>query len=545
VAAETDSRAVLLVCGTEAQTAPVRHELEARYGCDYVVRTVATTAEAGAALDAAAASGADVALVLAAAAGGDDAPAELLSRVPALYPAARRGLLVPWLAWADRGLASTILRAMARGWIDYYVLEPVQSPDELFHRTVSEFLHEWARLRGLGPSGVSIVGDARARRSYELRSMLSQNGIPHAFVDRAGAAPLVEVRGGPTLVDPADADVASAFGLPTRLTRTDFDVAIVGGGPAGLTAAVYAASEGLQTLVVEGRAIGGQAASSSRIRNYPGFARGIAGADLAMRTYQQAWVLGSHFVLMQRVERIDERDGRLALDLADGAEARATAVVVATGASYRRLGIPSLEALIGTGVYYGASLSEAQTLAGEDVYVVGGGNSAGQAALHVARYARRVTLVVRRPSLAQTMSRYLIDELDATPNVAVRLRTTVVDGGGAGRLERLVLCDADTGGTSEVAAAALLVLIGAEPHTAWLDPRIARDEAGYLLVGADVERHGGWQLDRAPMPLETSQPGLFAAGDVRRRAVKRVASAVGDGASVIAQVHDYLELCRL
>jgi thioredoxin reductase (NADPH) len=476
-----------------------------------------------------------------------DSGGEFLSCVAVLYPEAKRGLLIAWGGWADRATAGEIRRAMAQGWIDYYVLEPEQSPDELFHRTVSDFLHEWWRVRGDGPHAVSIGGDRWSPRVHELRSLLSDSGIPHAFSEslRAGAEgapagaahlPVVAVRGGPTLVDPTDMEVADACGLPTRLTRTTFDLVVVGAGPAGLTAAVYAASEGLTTLVVERRSIGGQAGASSRIRNYPGFPRGIAGSDLTMRTYQQAWVLGAHFLLMQEVADVDAREEGISLSFGGGDVAEAAAVVIATGVAYRRLGVPSLEALVGAGVYYGASTPDPQTLAGEHVVVVGGGNSAGQAALHVARYASRVTLAVRGPSLVRTMSRYLIDELAGAPNVEVRPRTSVVGGGGAKRLEHVVLAGA-AGEQSTVPAAALLVVIGGEPRTGWLDASVVRDGAGYVLTGDEAARAAG----QPRLPLETSVSGVFAAGDARHGAIKRVASAVGEGAAVVAQVHEYLE----
>jgi thioredoxin reductase (NADPH) len=319
---------------------------------------------------------------------------------------------------------------------------------------------------------------------------------------------------------------------------------VVGAGPAGLAAAVYSSSEGLRTLVVEREAIGGQAGSSSLIRNYLGFARGIRGAELAQRAYQQAWVFGTTFLLMREVRALTSRGDRYVLSLSDGTEASARAVILATGVTYRRLGIPALEDLTGAGVFYGASVSDAQALSGQDAYVVGGGNSAGQAAMHLARYAR-VTILCRGSSLADSMSRYLRDEIAAAENIEVRLGTEVVDGGGESRLEHLTIRDRPTGETATVPAAALFLLIGATPHTGWLPPEIERDERGWLLTGRDVAEAGGrfsrWSLERAPFTYETSMPGVFAVGDVRQSSVKRVASAVGEGSVVIREVHELLE----
>jgi len=311
-----------------------------------------------------------------------------------------------------------------------------------------------------------------------------------------------------------------------------------------LAAAVYGASEGLETLVVEREAVGGQAGASSLIRNYLGFPRGVSGQKLTYQAFQQAQLLGAEFRVMRQATALRREDGGLVVTLSDGKELAGRAVVVATGASYQRLGVPSLEALNGAGVFYGAATTEAQALKGQEVYVVGGANSAGQTAMHLSKYASRVTLVVRGPSLEAGMSDYLIKEIKDTDNVVVRLDTRVVGGGGEGRLERLVLEDTAAWRTETVPTAALFVLIGAEPRTGWLPEEIARDERGFILTGVDIPS-GGHQTDRGastrpPMPLETSMPGVFATGDVRHGSVKRVASAVGEGSIAIRMVHDYL-----
>jgi thioredoxin reductase (NADPH) len=299
----------------------------------------------------------------------------------------------------------------------------------------------------------------------------------------------------------------------------------------------------LDALVVEGEAIGGQAGTSSRIRNYLGFSRGISGAELAQRAYQQAWVFGANFLLMQHVTGLRTEGDRHVITVDDGTEIAGRTVVLATGVEYRRLGVPEIEALVGAGVYYGSSVGEAQACVGAHAYVVGGGNSAGQAALYLAKHAAQVSILVRADSLAPSMSLYLRDEIDAAHNIDVQYRTAVAGGGGRGRLDHLVLRDVDTGADRTVPAAALFLLIGARPRTDWLPDTVARDEAGYIKVGADCARgteSGAWPLERAPLAYETSLPGVFAVGDVRSRSVKRVASAVGEGSVVIQQVGNYL-----
>jgi len=318
---------------------------------------------------------------------------------------------------------------------------------------------------------------------------------------------------------------------------------VVGAGPAGLAAAVYASSEGLDSLVVERESIGGQAGSSSLIRNYLGFARGVSGSELAQRAYQQAWIFGARFLHAREVTGLQPANGRHLLSLSDGSVVSAAAVVLATGMSYRRLGIPELDALVGTGVFYGASVSEARAHAGQEVYVVGGGNSAGQAAVHLSRHAGRVSVLIRRGSLAETMSSYLIEEIEAAENIEVRPYSEVAGCSGDGALEGIAIRNSVSGQTETVPAAALFILIGAEPHTSWLPSLIRRDEWGYLLSGADLPV-GSWPLSRPPLMFETSLPGVFAVGDAREGSTKRVASAVGEGSVVIEQVHQLLDSAR-
>ncbi len=550
--------AIVAVDDDAAALGRVRRELERRYAADYDLVCAGSPEEAIAALARIAGEGGDVALVLADQWMPGTTGTELLQEARRRFPHVKRGLLVDWGAWADPRTKEAILRAMALGSIDYYVLKPWRSPDELFHRTVAEFVHEWSRTRAGGPQEVTVVAPMRGAASAAVRGFLTRNGIPHAFLPADSPEggemlatlghpgeerPVVAFLDGPVLVDPGAQAMAAALGLVTRLEHHRYDVAVVGAGPAGLAAAVYGASEGLDTLVIEREALGGQAGASSMIRNYLGFARGIPGAELAMRAYQQAWVFGATFLMTHDVEGLDHEDGDLVVRTAAGDQVRAGAVVLATGVSYRRLGIPELDALTGAGVFYGASASEAPAFEGEDVYLVGGGNSAGQAALHLARHARNVVLVVRAPTLAETMSHYLIEAIGAAHNVVVLPGTEVIGGGGDGRLEHLVLRRRESGRTERVTLAALFVLIGAVPRTDWLPATVARDRWGFVLTGPDLTVAGApWPLERPPFPLETSLPGVFAAGDVRHGSVKRVASAVGEGAIAIKQVHDRLAL---
>ena len=319
-----------------------------------------------------------------------------------------------------------------------------------------------------------------------------------------------------------------------------FDVAVLGAGPAGLAAAVGASSEGLRTVVIEHEAVGGQAGTSSMIRNYPGFSQGISGARLAQETWRQAWAFGTTFVYMRQAEALSGSDGRYRLRLSDGDVLTARTVIIATGVSYRRLGIPALEDLQGRGVFYGAAASEAPAMRGQTVFVAGGGNSAGQAALYLAKWAEQVTVLVRAGSLADSMSDYLIREIGSAPNVDVCYRVQVAGGTGTGHLESLVLADTVSGARRSVPADALFVLIGAQPRTQWLAGSVARDRQGFIRTGPDLPAGTRWPPGRPPLPLETSLPGVFAAGDVRQGSVKRVASAVGEGAATIPLVHRHL-----
>lgn len=537
----------------------LKAQLCPRYARDYRVECVGDTDEALDLLTDLADAGEELALVLAGNAVWEARGGEGLARVRKLHPHAKRALLVQPDAWVDQPTAQAIRDSIALGRIDYYVIRPAPGPDEAFHQAITSFLLEWTTDRRLVPQTVHVVGEEWSGRAYELREVLESCAVPHAFcladsergrelLGKAGPdvrLPMIVLPDGRALGDPSNAEMAEAAGAPSGLELDIFDVVIVGSGPAGLSAAVYGASEGLRTLVVDEGGIGGQARSSSLIRNYLGFPKGISGSLLAQQAYEQASVFGTSFLFMHKVIILRRSGNRLVLTLADDRCVSARAVILATGASYRRLGVPALEELTGAGVFYGGVASEAHALTGRDVYVAGGGNSAGQAALHLARHARWVTLLVRGQSLEAGMSHYLVREIEATPNVEVRSATVVVGGGGAGRLDQLVLRQRPSGEESTVAADALFVLIGARPHTDWLPAEVSRDSRGFLLTGEELSGEDGWPLERRPLPLETSMPCVLAAGDVRRASVKRVASAVGEGSIAIQLVHGLLAEERL
>src|SRR5919199_1571033 len=520
--------------------------LRIRYGADYRV-LAERTPEAGLdLLDRLARQGDAVALVAVALRLPGMDGVEFLARARALHPCAMRALLVAldnrWTRIPFSALPA-LQRATALGRIDFWVVKGWVAPEELVYPQVQEALSAWTRANRPRHEVLRVVGEHWSPRSYEVRDMLARNTVPFGFYDvdsdegcrllneysvDVERLPAVILHDGSVLHDPSVADIAGALGVQTRPASEVYDLAILGAGPAGVAAAVYGASEGLCTVVVECQAIGGQAGTSSMIRNYLGFPRGVSGGDLTFRAWEQTLLFGTQYVFTHRATGLTVRGNEHALALGDGNEVVARAVVIAVGVEYRRLGIPALERLVGVGVFYGAAGVAAPALTGEEVYVVGGANSAGQAALHLSKFASRVTLLVRGESLEAGMSDYLINQIEATPNIAVRLRTQVMDGRGDDRLERLILEDGVTGRREEVDAAAVFVMIGAEPRTEWFGNTIGRDERGYILTGRDVPLEA-WPLQRPPLPYETSMPGVFAVGDARHGSVKRVAGAVGEG----------------
>lgn len=537
----------------------IEETLRDRYGRDYRVEAFLSPLAARDRLDELAAAHEDVAVVLAGQWLDGMTGSDLLDTARRLHPHAKRALILHWGQWGDPATGEAIFDGIARARIDHYVIRPTPPPDELFHSAISGMLLDWADSQRQSPHTIHVIGQSWEGRAYELRQLLGRCAMPHAFsladspagrelVEQAGDVgtdggfPLVIFPDGTVLHDPTNAELVEASGSPVDPPSTEFDLVIVGAGPAGLSAAVYGASEGFNTLVVDSGGIGGQATSSSLIRNYLGFPRGVSGRRLAQSAYEQAWVFGAHFAFMQFVTMLGRDDDGLWVDLSDSGRIRTRAVLLATGAEYQRIGIPELEELNGAGVYYGGTASEASAMTDREVFVVGGANSAGQAALHLARYAKQVTLVVRADSLAAGMSSYLVHQVEATPRLDVRVCTEVVGGGGRARLEHLVLRDRTTGDEETVPADGLFLLIGARPHTGWLPNIVARDEQGFVYTGADVPNHGDWLLERAPLALETSVPGVFAVGDLRHGAVRRVASAVGEGSVAVQLLHRLFEL---
>ena len=531
-------------------------DLGRRFAADYRILAARSSAEALAVLEPLAAATEEVALVVVARELPGPGWLELLLRARELHPGAKRVLLEHRGEWAS---GEPIVRAMTLGQLDYVLFRPWRPVEQNLYLPVSDFLAGWEKSRAPGVEAIRVVGPTWAASSHQLRDTLARAGIPYGFypddsedgrrlLEEAGEdgarLPVVVFRRGTVLVDPSHAELVAALGLQTRPATGGCDVLIVGAGPAGLAAAVYAASEGLQTRVLEPAIPGGQAGTSSLIRNYLGFPHGVSGEDLTWRAFEQAWLFGADLVLAQAATGLEARGSDRMVRLSDGGEVAARAVILATGVAWRRLGVPALEALAGSGVFYGAAGTEARAVRGEDVFVVGAGNSAGQAALHLARFAASVTIVAVERDLGERMSDYLVQQIEATPNVTRRMRHEVVDGHGRGRLEGLTLRDRDSGETTAVDASAVFVLIGAEPRTDWLHGVVERDERGYVLTGRDLVEGGrpptGWPLQRAPLLLETSLPGVFAAGDVRYRSVKRVASAVGEGAMAVTLVHRYL-----
>jgi thioredoxin reductase (NADPH) len=558
---EGSDRPVLFVVDDHRESLErIEHELTCRYSAHYRVvcerSPVAALDRFGKMRDA----GEEIAVLLAAQWMDEMEGIRLLEAADDFYPLAKRILLIDWGGWAHPGTAEVIHTGIARDQMDYYAPKPVRTPDEQFHRLIAELLHEWSRIGDPSTSEITLVADQWSRRTNELLDVLVRSGAPYSFHARSSRegksllqsvgqedsdCPVAILRNGEVLVDPSDPELVTAIGIDTRITGSrDFDLVVVGAGPAGLTAAVYASSEGVRTLVVERGPVGGQAGASSLIRNYLGFNRGVSGSELARRAYIQAWIFGTRFMFTREVTGIRDAGDRMSVQIAGKDDVTARSVVLATGVSYRRIGIPELEELTGAGVYYGASTPEGKAMTGQHVYVVGGGNSAGQAALHLSRYARRVTMLVRAASLDLNMSRYLCDGIEAVNNIDVRLETEVVAGGGDGRLRHLVLRDRSKGTEEQVEAGGLFVMIGARAETDWLPTEIERDPRGYVLTDNDLVRDGRvvdtWPLDRSPMIMETSMPRVFAVGDVRHTSTKRVASAVGEGSVVVEQLHRLL-----
>ena len=479
---------------------------------------------------------------------------EFLEQAMDLYPAAKRVLLT---AYADTDAAIDAINVVD---LDYYLLKPWDPPEEKLYPVVDSLLEVWNSADHRPVPETKVVGHRWSARSAEVREFLARNQVPYrwfgvdqpegqALLAAAGAddhtLPVVITTDGDPLVAPSDGELAGRVGLTTTPSKDFYDLIVIGGGPAGLGAAVYGASEGLRTVLLERTATGGQAGQSSRIENYLGFPDGVSGAQLTERARRQAVRFGAELITTRDVVGLEASGSARTVRLADGATIDAHTVILAMGVSYRQLVAPGVDELTGRGVFYGSALTEAANCANQDVYIVGGANSAGQAAVYLARGARSVTLLVRAPSLESSMSYYLIQQIAALPNISVRSCTEVVGAAGDEHLEQLILRDNTTGQTETVNAQFLFVFIGAAPRTDWLDGVVLRDARGFVVAGPDLavggEQPRGWSLERAPYHLETSLPGVFAAGDVRFQSAKRVASAVGDGAMAVMLVHRYLD----
>jgi thioredoxin reductase (NADPH) len=547
------SRPTILTVDDDPQvSAAITRDLAGQYGADYRIVRASSGPEALGVLTKLNLRDEPVALIAADQRMPEMTGIAMLKQAQAYAPTAKLLLLT---AYADTDVAINAINDIG---LDYYLLKPWDPPEERLYPIIDDLLDDWHKANPDHTSDVRVIGHRWSDRSHEIKMFLARNHVPYRWYDverdpegerlclvaHAATAdlPLVLVPDGDTLRAPSTLDLAAALGLHTSAQQPLYDLCIVGGGPAGLAAAVYAASEGLSTVIVEREAPGGQAGMSAAIENYLGFPKGLSGSDLAQRAIAQVSRFGAEMVLARDVVGFETR-GPVRAVLFDGSgEIESRALVVATGVSYRRLEATGLAELTGRGIYYGTAAGEANQCQGDVVYVVGAANSAGQAALNLSRFASHVVLVVRGTTLAETMSSYLIGRVTSAPNIAVRYHSKVVGVQGEGHLEALTLADTETGAREEVPSSWLFIFIGATPRTDWLGPHIVRDEKGFVVTGQDLLRADStpWRLPRPPFALETSVPGVFAAGDVRLNSMKRVASAVGEGAMSVYLVHRYL-----
>jgi thioredoxin reductase (NADPH) len=551
---ETSRAAILTVDDDPGVSRAVARDLRRQYGSRYRIVRAESASDALDALRQMKLRGDVVAVILADYRMPELNGIEFLEQAMDIYPGARRVLLT---AYADTGAAIDAINVVD---LDHYLLKPWDPPEEKLYPVVDALLDAWLESDHRPVPETKVVGHRWSARSSEVREFLARNQVPYRWyqsdepegkrlLDAAGAdglaLPVVITPDGDPLVEPSDAELAARVGLATTPSKDFYDLIVIGGGPAGLGAAVYGASEGLRTVLVERLATGGQAGQSSRIENYLGFPDGVSGAQLTDRARRQATKFGAEVLTTRDVVGLEVCGSARRVTFADGASIDAHTVILATGVSYRRLGAPGLDDLTGRGVYYGSALTEASACLGQDIYVVGGANSAGQAAVYLARHAKSVTLLVRGSSLEKSMSYYLIRQIADIPNISVRTCTEVIAASGEDHLERLTLRSTANGTTEIVDAQLLFLFIGAAPLTDWLDDTVVRDGRGFVVAGPDLspggERPRGWEMDRMPYHLETSVPGVFVAGDARSESAKRVASAVGEGALAVMLVHRYLE----
>jgi len=547
----SDTKPVIIAVDDEPEVVQaVQRDLRTRYASDYRVVWASSGQEAIETLRTLALQDTPVALILVDQRMPGVTGIDVLRETLEIHPSAKRALLT---AYADTEAA---IQAINDVGLDHYIMKPWDPPEEKLYPILDDLLEDW--LAGYRPrfEGIRVIGQQWSRSAHELKAFLARNQIPYRSMDietdpmawvlteEAGATmsdlPVVLFGDGPPLLQPTPAQIADRVGLKTQATSEVYDVVIIGGGPAGLAAAVYGASEGLATLLIEEEAPGGQAGQSSLIENYLGFPKGLSGNDLARRATAQAQRLGAEIIVPGTVTHLTRKDPFFTVHLADGKSVTSKAMVIASGVAYRKLTAEGLEHLIGAGVYYGTSNIEAANHRDQPMYVVGGGNSAGQAAMFLSRYTDSVTILIRADDLKATMSQYLIDNIEASPAVQVRPYAQVVSAIGDTHLEALVLRDRQTSQEEKVVAGALFIFIGQTAHTDWLNDVVQLDDRGFVLTGADLGPLIGWNVEREPLPLETSVPGMFAAGDVRHGSIKRVAGAVGEGATAIRFVHNHL-----
>jgi thioredoxin reductase (NADPH) len=555
MATEPDRKPILLTVDDDPGVSrAVARDLRRQYGEDYRVVRTESGPQALETLRELKLRGDLVAVLLADHRMPEMSGLEFLEEAMDLFPHARRALLT---AYADTDAAIQAINIVD---LDHYLLKPWDPPEEKLYPVVDSLIEMWLETDEHPAAQTQVVGHRWSARSFEVRDFLARNSVPYRWLtseepegQRLLAAagvdvtkiPLVVTPDSDSLVDPTVGELAAKVGLSTTPSTDFYDVVIVGGGPAGLGAAVYAASEGLRTVLVERQATGGQAGQSSRIENYLGFPDGVTGSQLTDRARRQAHKFGAEILTTRDVMGLDVRPSSRAVRFADGGEVVAHAVLLATGIAYRRLDVPGAEALTGRGLFYGSAVTEASACAGDDIFIVGGANSAGQAAVFLSRHARGVTLLVRADSLEKSMSHYLIRQIEEIPNIEVRITTEVVALHGDDHLEQITICNSTTQKQETVPASYVFVFIGAAPRTEWLEGVLERDQRGFVLTGPDLGTGGHRPrprgFDRDPYFLEASVPGVFAAGDVRANSVKRVASAVGEGAMAIQLVHSYLE----
>ncbi len=546
-----ESKPSILAIDDEPEVlAAVVRDLRARYGAEYRMLSAQTGDEAIETIKELSLRGDPLALILADQRMPKVTGLDVLRVSVDLFPTTRRALLT---AYADTDVAINAINEIG---LDQYIMKPWDPPSERLYPILDDLLDDWHAAYRPGPSGLRVISPTWSRQGHELKAFLAMNQVPYRsltvgqdaeaerLVETAGAGPadlpLVVLDDGSTLSNPTTTELAARIGLRTTATNPAYDVTIVGAGPAGLAAAVYGASEGLKTLLIESSAPGGQAGQSALIENYLGFPKGISGGDLARRASTQATRFGAEILVPATVERVERKDPFRVIHLIDGSEITTKALIVATGVSYRRLSAEGLDDLIGAGVYYGTSRIEAENHRGRPMYVIGGGNSAGQAALFLTRFTDSVTVTIRSADLTATMSRYLIDNLEANEAVSILPRSRMVKAIGDDHLEALEIEDLDTGDTRTVDCGAVFIFIGQKAQTEWLGDLVQKDESGFILSGGDLGPLKGWNVERNPLPLETSVPGIFVAGDVRHGSIRRVAGATGEGATAIRFVHQHL-----